>query len=133
MKIDDVKIGGEYWTRVSGSRVRVRAVAIVEREIGWRTGRAAGRVNVARADNGLALPKSRSAAALEPAQSFDRAAALADPAVKEQLVAMRAAKVDYRAAKLAADETAMDAARTAYMLAVARGRDAAQRATQAAA
>lgn len=62
MKQKDVKIGGEYLTKVSGARVKVR----VKHEItaAGRAGKMAYRL--VRVDTGAELPKARTASALHP-------------------------------------------------------------------
>jgi len=62
MKIDEIEVGQELWTRVSGYPVKVRVRRIVERRT--RGERFVRRVEVARVDSGKVLPKARSASAL---------------------------------------------------------------------
>lgn len=65
MKIDDIKVGEVYYTRISGEMVRVRVVRIVEKEVGrWGSGKYQRRAVVKRIDNGKELPKVRAASAL---------------------------------------------------------------------
>lgn len=61
MRQKQVKVGGRYWTNVSGQRVEVEVVQ--ERRDSWsnRT-----KFLVRRVDNGQLLPKARSPSALHP-------------------------------------------------------------------
>lgn len=67
MRTDDVKIGGEYLTRVSGDLVRVRVVreTLVGRPPRRRRAFVVRRVETD-LDTGNTLPKPRTAAALRP-------------------------------------------------------------------
>lgn len=61
MKQKDVKIGGEYETKVCGSLVRVKVQRSTEDTFSGRT-----KFVVVRVDNGRVLDKARAASALRP-------------------------------------------------------------------
>lgn len=61
MKQKDIKVGGVYWTRVSGEMLQVKVLSIVDRSTGLR---AKTRFLVQRLDNGRVLTKHRSSSAL---------------------------------------------------------------------
>jgi len=63
MRAKDIHVGGEYWTKIGGQRVKVRVV--MTRKGGVGIGRM-GKFQVERVDNGQLLPKWRSAQALHP-------------------------------------------------------------------
>jgi len=65
MKIEDVKIGGEYLTKIGESRQRVIVVRRVERQVDGRS--RPPRFEVRRYGNEIPLPKFRSARALHRA------------------------------------------------------------------
>lgn len=66
MKINDIEVGGVYWTRVSGVLTQVEVVGIVTKKRSPSSKRAIRRLQLKRVDNGNRLPKLRTAAALRP-------------------------------------------------------------------
>jgi hypothetical protein len=67
MKIADVKIGEQYWTKVAGTPACVVALEIQERQT--HSGRTRKVIIVRRLHEASPLPKARSAAALRPCKT----------------------------------------------------------------
>lgn len=67
MKIEEIEIGGTYYTKISGSRVKVIVVRRIEATSFLGRTRST-RFEVKRADNGKRLDKARTAAALHAAR-----------------------------------------------------------------
>lgn len=64
MKLNEIVIGGTYWTRVSGAKVQVVVSEVTTKYNGRKV------LVVTRLDNGRVLQKDRSAAALHLTRDF---------------------------------------------------------------
>lgn len=70
MKINDIEVGQRYYTRVSGDKILVEVVAVIQ--VNTFCGRTIRRkVRVKRVDNGRVLDKPREASSLHLTTNFD--------------------------------------------------------------